>query len=361
MADTSAATGLTVQQWDEKFDTEYFQENRFKGEMGTSENSIIQVKEDLAKDQGDSLTFALANGMTGAGKTGNQTMEGAEEAIVSRSMKLTVIQRRNAFRIPMSESQFSSINLRQAGRSVLKDWADENSRDQIIAQLGSINGELYADADATARNAWLVDNSDRFLAGALKANNAANVHADALAEVDATADKITPGLISLMKRIALAASPAIRPVRSLSSGRRYYVLYAPSLIFRDLSINSTMVQAQRDVSLRMANERLFQGGDLYWDGVVIKEIDDIPVYLTGASSAQIAPAYLCGAGAIGYGRVSTWNTVEEEFDYKDKYGLCIREFGNFAKLRFGTETGVDTGDTKDHGIVTGWFSAAADG
>ena len=360
MADTSAATGLTVQQWDDKFDTEYFQENRFKGEMGTSENSIIQVKEDLAKDQGDSLTFALVNGMTGAGKTGNETMEGAEESVVSRSMKLTVSQRRNAFRIPMSESQFSSINLRKAGKTVLKDWADVSTRDQIITQWGSINGTAYASADATARNLWLVDNADRFLAGALKANNAANVHANALAEVDASADKLSPALVSLMKRIALTASPAIRPVRSTTSGRRYYVIYANSLVFRDLAINSVMVQAQRDVSLRMQNEILFKGGDLYWDGCIIKEIDDISTYLTGASSAQIAPTYLCGAGAIGYGRVSTWNTVEEEFDYKDKYGLCIREFGNFAKLRFGTGS-ADTDDLKDHGIVTGWFSAAADG
>ena len=43
------AAGLTVEQWDDKFFTEYLTENRFAGEMGTNESSIIQVKENLMK------------------------------------------------------------------------------------------------------------------------------------------------------------------------------------------------------------------------------------------------------------------------------------------------------------------------
>src|SRR5680860_806810 len=357
MADTTAATGLTPQQWDDNFDTEYFQENRFKGEMGTSENSVIQVKEDLAGNRGDSLTFALVNAMTGAGKTGSQTMEGAEEEVVSRSFKLEVDQRRNAFRIPMIESQFSSINLRKAGKTVMKNWAHESTRDQIIEKMGSINGVAYGTATETQKDAWLVDNADRVLFGAAKSNNSSNDHSASLANIDNTADKLTSGRASLMKRIALSASPPIRPISSTTSGRRFYTMYVPSLVFRDLKEDSTITNAQRDVSLRMQNEILFKGGDIEWDGIIFKEIDDIPV-LTGVGAAGIdaAPVYLCGSGALGYARVSTWNTVEEEFDYKDKYGLCIREFGNFAKLRYGTGSG-DTDDLKDHGIVTGFFAA----
>ena len=49
MALTTARTGLTPQQWDDKFFMEYVRENRFKRYMGTDENSIIQLKEDLTK------------------------------------------------------------------------------------------------------------------------------------------------------------------------------------------------------------------------------------------------------------------------------------------------------------------------
>jgi hypothetical protein len=58
MACTRVATGLTVEQWDNKFFTEYLTENRFSGEFGTDENNIIQVKENLTKTRGDKAVRA---------------------------------------------------------------------------------------------------------------------------------------------------------------------------------------------------------------------------------------------------------------------------------------------------------------
>ena len=52
-------------------------------------------------------------------------------------------------------------------------------------------------------------------------------------------------------------------------------MYVPSLVFRDLKTDSTITQAQRDVGLRMQNEKLFKGGDIEWDGIIFKEIEDI--------------------------------------------------------------------------------------
>ena len=360
MANTSAATGLTVQQWDDKYYKEYFQENRFKGDMGTSPNNIIHVKEDLMRKKGDSITFALVNRLVGAGKTGNDTLEGSEEDLSSRSFKLTVTQRRHGVLVPEMEEQFSAIPLREAARSALMDWSHENTRDRIIAALGSINGVNYASATAAQRNVWMVDNADRVLVGSLKSNY--NVtHATALANVDNTADKMTAAAASLAKRIALSASPKIRPIRSESSGRRYFVWYLPSLVFRDLKSDSTITQAQRDVGIRMQNEKLFNGGDIEWDGMIFKEIDDIEVLTgVGAGSIDIAPAYLMGQQAIGYGIAKRWNTVTQDTDYDDKHGVAVRELGNFGKMTFGTNAGTDTGDLKDHGMVTCFFAAVAD-
>ena len=69
--DSTVATGLTVQQWDDKFFTEYVRENRFKPVMGTTVNSVIQVKQDLTKKKGDSITYALVNKLTNAAVTGS--------------------------------------------------------------------------------------------------------------------------------------------------------------------------------------------------------------------------------------------------------------------------------------------------
>lgn len=360
MTDTTAATGLTVQQWDDKFFVEHVQQNRFAGEMGTSENSIIQVKEDLKQKKGDSITFALVNRLTGAGQTNGATLEGNEEDLDSRSFKLTVAERAHAVRSNTWQNQISAIDLRKAAKMGLKTWSMENTRDRIIAALGSINGVAYGSASEVQKDAWLVDNADRVLFGAAKSNNAANDHSAALLNIDGTNDKLTSSAASLMKRIAQSANPKIRPVMSATSGREYFTVYVPSLVFRDLKADATITQAQRDVSLRMQNEKLFKGGDIEWDGMIFKEIHDIPVISgVGAAAIDVAPVYFCGAQALGYGVASRWKSAEETFDYGRKKGCAIMEMGGIEKMLFGSGAG-DTDDLKDHGLVTGYFAAVAD-
>jgi len=361
MADTRAAAGLTVQQWDDQFFVEYIQGNRFASDMGKTENSIIQVKEGLGDKRGESITFGLLNRLVGSGVTGNQKLRGNEEALVTRSHKLDIIVRRNAFVVSMQEEQYSAIDLRNAGRAALKMWAEENTRDRIIQAMGSVNGVNYTDATEAEKDAWLVDNQDRVLFGASKSNHSALDHSAALANIDNTNDKLTSAAASLMKRIALTASPKIRPYMSETSGRRYFCAYVSPLTFRDLKNDATITAAQRDVSLRMQNEKLFMGGDIEWDGIIFKEVDEIPVYPgVGAGGIQVSPVFFCGAQAIGYGVNRRWFTAEDpSTDYGMEKGLAITAFDNFDKLRFGTGSG-DTTDRKDHGMVTGWFAAVAD-
>lgn len=363
MADTSAASGLTVQQWDDKFFKEYFQENRFRSEMGTSDNNIIHVK-DFGAKKGKTMTWALVNRLTGAGVTGSSTLEGNEEAMDSREFTLDITKRRNAVRVSDIEEQYSAIGLRNAAKGVLMDWAQEDTRDRIIGQLHSVQGVLYGSATEAQKDAWLDDNTDRILFGAVQSNldttapagGATYDHSGSLANVDSTNDKFSTSIASVMKRMALTASPKIRPVRSTTTGRRYFVVYCHPYVFRDLKTDSTLTNAQRDVSLRMQNEKLFQGGDLEWDGMIFKEIDDMPVLSgVGASSIDVSPVFLCGAQALAYGVKKRWNTVKETFDYGDKIGVAVQEIGNFGKMTFS-----DGSATKDHGVVTGYMSCVAD-
>lgn len=360
MADTSAATGLTPQQWDDKFFVEYLQNHPFKPYMGTDENSIIQIKEDLAKKRGDSLTFALVNKLSGAGVTGSTTLEGSEEAMDSRSFAISVNKRRNGVRVSEIQEQYSAISLRNAGKAVLKDWAMEADIDRIYQALLSINGTAYGSADEAAKDAWLVDNADRVLFGATKSNNSANDHSASLANIDNTSDKLTPAALSLMKRIALSASPKIRPIRVEGMNKRFYVAFAHPRAFRDLKENSVMVQAMRDVSLANQNNKLFQGGDLEWDGVIVHECDNMPTLTgVGAAGIDVAPVILCGAQAIGMAMAKRWTSKTEEFDYGDKHGVAIEAIDGLKKMLFGSGSG-DTDDLKQHGVVTGYFAGVAD-
>ena len=360
MADTTVATGLTVEQWDEKFFKEYLTENRFEGEMGTSEMSIIQVKENLTKKKGDRINFALVNKLTNDAVTGSNTLEGNEEDMATRSFEVAVNKRRNGVRVAEIDEQFSAISLRDAGRSVLKDWAAKDTEGLIINALSSINGVRYASASEAQKDAWLVDNADRVLFGAVRSNNSANDHSASLANCDTTADKLSAAAISKMKTIAsTVAAPHIRPIRSVTTGRRYYCLYVHPYAFDDLKADTTITAAQREVSLQMENERLFKGGDQYWDVVIIKQIeeaaDEWNFGAVGASSATVVGAYLCGAQAVGTAYAKRWRSRTEEFDYGDKYGVAIDAIYGIEKMKFGSGTG-DTDDLKDHGVVTGYFA-----
>jgi len=356
MADTQTATGLRVQQWDDKFFTEFLNENPFSRYMGTDENSIIQVKENLTKKKGDSITFALVNRLNQDAITGSNTLEGNEENVEQRSFKVYVDKWRKATRVSEMKEQKNAINLRDASRSVLMDFKMEYIRDRVITSLGSINGVAYADATETQKDAWLVDNSDRVLFGAAKSNNAANDHSAALAQIDATADKLTPDALSIMKRMAYTSSPKVRPIRT-SNGKYYYLAFAGSWAFRDLKTNSTITQAQREVMLANQNNKLFDGGDIEWDGIVVHEVPDIGVISNGTINCQ--PVYLMGAQALGYAIARRTKTVTKEFDYGDKYGVAIDTIDGLEKMLFGSGSG-DTDDLKQHGIVTGYFSGVAD-
>jgi N4-gp56 family major capsid protein len=358
MADTSVATGLTVQQWDSLFFKEYIESNRFKREMGTSPNNIIQVKKDLTKKKGDSVTYALVNRLSGAGVTGSSTLEGNEEAMDSRSFKLTVDKIRNAVRVAEVDEQFSALSLRNAAKEVLKDWIMEQTRDDIITALGMINGTAYGSVSEANKDIWLVDNADRVLFGDALGNGGYTDHSADLATVTA-AMTLGAAEVQLMKRIAQTASPKIRPIRT-TEDERWYVLYTDSRCFRDLKADSVIAQANREAWSRGSNNPLFTGGDLVYDGVIIKEIPDIAsLGGVGNTSAAVSPAYLCGAQAVGIGWAKMTTSKTEEFDYGDKVGCAIEEIRGIAKITFGSGSS-DTDDLKDHGVVTGYFGAAAD-
>lgn len=362
MAVGTVPSGLTVQQWDERYFRQYLNNNFFKPFMGTGTSKMIQVKEDLTKKPGDSVTFTLVNRLTGTATGQGADLEGNEEAVKLRSYKLSINEYAHAVRLKKFEAQKTAIDLRQAHRDVLMDWNMELDRNKIITALGSINGVAYASANETQKDAWLVDNADRVLFGASKSNNSSNDHSASLLNVDTTNDKLTPDALSLMKRMAKQANPKIRPIKPKDdiAGSDFYVVFAPTECIRDLAANAAFVQANREARNRGTDNPLFSGANYIWDNLAIYEIEDIPsLGAVGASSAVVRPVYLCGAQALGMAWAMRPETVTEDFDYKRYEGLGIKQWYEIDKLRFGTGTN-DTDDLKDHGVVTGYFAAAAD-
>jgi N4-gp56 family major capsid protein len=166
MALTTVTTNLVEKQWDNDYFTSYVRNNRFKRYMGSGSNAIIQLKEQLGKQAGDSIKLALITELTGAGVTGDGLLEGNEEALSQFDCPITVATLRNAVAVTMNQEQYTGIDLRNAAKEQLRNWAMKKLRTDIINALGSTDGTTaYASATEAAKDAHLVANAERTIFG----------------------------------------------------------------------------------------------------------------------------------------------------------------------------------------------------
>jgi N4-gp56 family major capsid protein len=363
---TAARTGLTPVQWDDKYFDEYIRTNQFSRYMGTSEGSMIQLKLDLEKEKGDSIVFAAVRRLVGAGVTGNTILEGNEEVLNARSLKLTVGVIRHAVAVSDWDEQKSTIPIREVAREALINWEREKIRADIITSLGSMTADgdvqiTYAAATAAQRNTWLVNNADRVLFGSSTANHVSGVMATSLTTLDTTADKMSGAVLSMAKRRALMASPRIMPMR-ISGDEEWFVCFMHPYAFRDFRNDPNVMQANRDAWTRGSDNPLFTGGDLLWDGVVVREIPEMTV-IPGAGAGgttDVAASFLCGAQAIGIGWAQKPRSTTNSRDYNFMHGVGIQEMRGIAKLRFGTDASVDQNKPADAGVFTIYTTATPD-
>jgi N4-gp56 family major capsid protein len=364
MAQTYAATGLTPQQWDDEYFRDYVRASRFKRYMGTDEAAIIQLKEDLTKKKGDSVTFALVNELTGNGVTGNATLQGNEERLNSRSHRVYVDVLRHGVAVDDWDVQKSAIDLRNAAKVQLREWSMKKLRDGITNALGQIDGVNFTSSTVAQRDTWSLNNQDRILYGDNTGNYSATFATGTFAI--SAAETLTPNILSLMKRMAQAASPKIKPVTVKEMDQEWYVCFIGPRAWRDLTednpTTNVLTLANRDARVRGVDNPLFTGDSLVWDGMILREIPEISTLEASLSSTgvSIEPVYLCGAQAIGLAWAQRTKSTTETTDYEFLHGVGIQEIRGIEKLRFGTAAGADTTTPKDHGIVTGFISAPAD-
>ncbi len=363
MAQTFAVAGLTPQQWDDEFFRDYVRSSRYRRYMGTDEASIIQVKEDLTRKAGDRVTYALVNELTGDGVTGNNTLKGNEERLNSRSHAVAVNVLRHAVVVDDWDTQKSVIDLRNAGRVQIREWAMKKLRDGITDGLGQIDGTKFSDATNAARDTWQVNNRDRVVFGTGTVTQTTFASAISLT----TTAQLTPNLLSLMKRLAQSASPKVKPIYVKEMDQEWFVCFVGPRAWRDLTednpTTNVLTLANRDARVRGVDNPLFTGDSLVWDGMILREIPEIqpvPAAIASVSGLAVEPVYLCGAQAIGLAWAQRTKSTTDVDDYGFLHGVGVQEIRGIEKLRFGTAAGADTTTPKDHGIVTAFVAAASD-
>ena len=378
MAVTTIQTNNKLVKYTQEINREYVRGNLFSPYMGTALNSIIRIKNEL-KAGGDEMNIPLVSRLTGAGvSTG--TLVGNEEQIDNYGMRVRLDWARHAVVTNKAESQKDSADIFGEAKPLLADWGKELQRDELIAALMAlpsetlpstgtrVNGIQYDLATAAQRNTWNAANSDRILYGNSTANYNAT-HATALGNVDTTNDKFTASNLALLKRVAMGASPKIRPFKT-ADGYEYYVAFAGINTFRDLkaSLETVNKDARPREQNGMDKNPLFQDGDQIYDGVIVRQVPEISSFVTnvwtslktaGAASARVEPVFLCGqqAAAFAWGQMAK-PTFRKEDDYGFVTGTGIEMAYGVSKI---FKKHPNTGSNLvQWGVATGFFASATD-
>jgi N4-gp56 family major capsid protein len=366
MANTVSDSGLRPELWQKELMKVAMDTNFFSRFMGEGANNIVQIKTDLKKTHGDTVTIPLTAKLSGDGVTGDNEAEGNEEAINAYSDSVIIDQVRQQVRLTgKKDEQMNVYNMRSDAKDKLSMWATEFIERQIFLKLAGVNNLTLTDvAGNTISKRALWSNTAAQVPTADTGNGYGDRYlgADYTSGTLASTDLITPHLISMAKYKAMIKQangmPKVNPLRI--DGREHYVMFIHPWQASDLKNNATFAQAQREAGVRGSDNKIFTGALGVWDNVILYEHEYVPFlditvaghnfYATATGTNIAADAFralLCGQQAAAFVQTQgSFSMVEKSFDYGNKMGYSTGIIGGIQKLTFNSiDYGVVAVDT----------------
>jgi N4-gp56 family major capsid protein len=312
MADWKFQTtdALTAQLWAKKWWIEAKTESYFysQGLIGKDQsNSVIVEFPDLEREQGYQYTFGQIRELSGAGVSGDSTMEGNEEVPDVYDDAITINQFRNAIRTEgkLSEKYPSDKAVRQWAKELLRRWMGGKIDQDIFDALGTSPTKAIYGGDATG--------TDSIEAG----------------------DYMTLALIAKCKAYAAKATPKI--VGPLIKGKRMHVIVvSPDQGYDLTERDSSWGQGAREALPAGYDNPIFTGALGIKKNTVIHEHERVATSAVWGSGANLAGATAlfmgCQAAGIAYAKKKIWE--EKTFDYGNKAGFCIGAIYGVTKAVF---------------------------
>lgn len=317
---------LAQKLWSKKLFQEVIGQSYVGRFMGTSQDSIFQIKTETQKDAGDKVTFGLRRLLTGAGVQGDATVEGNEEALTTYSDSIYLDQLRHAVRTAgkMTEQRVP-FDLREEARMGLQDWWIERLETSVANQLTGYTDQ--SDTRYTGNNATLAPSTagsvTRLIVGGGEGTEASlsatTTHAIKLSDLD--------------KAVAVAKTQTarIRPARI--DGKEMYVCFLhPYQILKmrqDASTAGNFFDVQKAALQggKISDNPIFTGASFIYNNVIVHEWSYLPVVAsTVTASTSYRRGVFCGAQALvaGFGQGGSQNKMdwnEELFDYGNQFGV----------------------------------------
>ena len=319
MANTELGTNhpLTRKAWSKKLFGDALKQTYVGKFIGSSANSLVMRKDDLKKDKGDRVRMGLRVQMTGDGVTGDATLEGNEESLVTYYDDLSIDQSRHAHRTAgrMTE-QRAVYDIREEAKDALADWFQEKFDSSFFNAICGNTGA--ATGNTTGHNATVAPTSTRWS------------FSDGTHTTEASLSTTDYFQLTYIDR-ALAgikvASPTIRPIKY--KGSEYYVAFMHPYTVHRLRTDATAAR----VTWYDVQKSLIQGGDGESNGiftgalgiynnVIMHESTRVP-----AVTSNVRRTVICGAQAatLAFGNANdglTADFVEKKFDYENQVGIA---------------------------------------
>lgn len=371
-------TGFNEVQYRRSYFTEYVRTSAFAPYMGIAEDGFGKPIHAFmeTKKGGESIEIPIVARLKNGGVWGNTKLGGREEQLGRYKHNIGIEYRRNGIELPERDEHYSFAEAAGLTRPLLMEWSREQLRNDCIDGYFMVDNkktfhtplsnnetsDYKVAATQAEKDTWTTNNQDRVLFG----NSTTNYNSDwstAMATVT-TAMTLDCDMLDEMKFLAKQADPHIRPIKvDDSHGQEFFVAFVGSHGFKQLKQDDTMRKANREARDRGAYKSetnpMFNDGDLIWDGMIIREVPEIPTLGTpgssngpGASSIACGMIALSGAQAVGV----AWGMEPEfrektETDYGHFMGIGVTECLGSNKIQRDQGSNVKI----DNGMVTGFY------
>jgi N4-gp56 family major capsid protein len=341
---------------------------------GTGQNAMVQRVTELTKsDKGTKAVITLLADMTGDGVTGDNTLEGNEEALRAYDITIELDQLRFANRIAgRLADQKSVVNFRETSRDALA-YAMADRMDQLafltlagVAYTHKNNGALRTTSSTTG-----LELADLEFASDVSAPtgdrhrrwDATNglVAGDTTAVV--AADTMSYQCIVNLK--AYAKDNYLRGIRGQGGDEVFHLFVTPQQM-KALKLDSDFLANVRNAGIRGPGNQLFAGSSsLMVDGIMVHEFRHVfntAGATTGTSTNAGAAGYkwgadadvngaralFCGAQALAMADIGLPEVVEDTFDYGNQQGISIGKIFGLRKPKYNSDV---SGSVQDFGVI----------
>jgi len=338
---------------------------------GSGPSAMVQRVSELTKsEKGTRAVMTLIAEMSGDGTTGDNTLEGNEEALRSFDLTIQIDQLRLANRIAgRMADQKSVVNFRNTSRDVLA-YAMADRIDQMgflslsgVAYTYKTNGALRPVPAAAGQRLSELEFAGDVTAPTANRHRRWVASSTSLAAGDTTAVVSTDliGYKTIVAAKAYAKDNFIRGVRGSDLDELYHLFVTPQQM-ASLKLDADFLANVRNAGMRGSSNPLFAGSSsVMVDGVMVHEyrhVFNTSGATTGTSSNVGAAGYkwgananvkgaralFCGAQALGMADIGAASVDEQVFDYKNQSGISIGKIFGFRKPKFYSDYNASTED-----------------